>query len=228
MSDAGSNQPLQYLIVGTGRSGTGFMSRLFTSVGLLCGHESVFGADWWQSKRGGEFESRVNKQLKAESSWMAVPYMERIKEAFEPKAMIHVVRHPSPVIRSLTAINMFVDSNKQTEAWRDFIYHHMPQIQQYKTPLERAASFYISWNQLIETKYGTLDQDAFFRVEDDPHPLFESLGIAIEGKRLFKNKSFNHRNYPDEMENFDFRVHFKNHDLMPELEAIAQKYGYTD
>ena len=34
---------IEYLIIGTGRSGTGFMAHLLTNFGIRCGHESIFG-----------------------------------------------------------------------------------------------------------------------------------------------------------------------------------------
>ena len=34
---------MEFLVIGTGRSGTGYMSKLLTSNGKPCGHESIYG-----------------------------------------------------------------------------------------------------------------------------------------------------------------------------------------
>jgi LPS sulfotransferase NodH len=36
---------LKFLVTGSGRSGTNYMSRFLTSVGIMCGHESIFTHD---------------------------------------------------------------------------------------------------------------------------------------------------------------------------------------
>ena len=33
---------MKYIIAGTGRCGTGYMSKIFNEVGIKCGHENVF------------------------------------------------------------------------------------------------------------------------------------------------------------------------------------------
>src|SRR6516165_7960197 len=40
-----SSHKLQYLVVGTGRSGTVYLARLLTSIKIPCGHERVFNGE---------------------------------------------------------------------------------------------------------------------------------------------------------------------------------------
>tara|TARA_R110000751_G_scaffold71396_1_gene144477 strand:- start:617 stop:1147 length:531 start_codon:yes stop_codon:yes gene_type:complete len=70
---------MKFIITGTGRCGTGFMSKV-----VGCGHEEVFGVDGPGAFKEGD------------SSWMAAPYLQ---DYSCPK--IHVVRDPADVLPSL-------------------------------------------------------------------------------------------------------------------------------
>lgn len=83
----------KYYILGTGRSGTGFMSRVLGESGMRCGHESVVGI------RG--IEPRFD--LWGDASWMAVPYVREL-EHWEG-VMVHVIRNPLDCIASLAFAN---------------------------------------------------------------------------------------------------------------------------
>ncbi len=74
------------VIVGTGRSGTGFIAAMLNDLGVRCGHEG-----WWNPL--GQRESG----LLVDSSWCAVPHL-----ASFDGPVFHVVRHPLDVVSSLT------------------------------------------------------------------------------------------------------------------------------
>ncbi|RTK93330.1 MAG: hypothetical protein EKK64_10500, partial [Neisseriaceae bacterium] len=116
---------IKYLVTGIGRSGTVYMARLLSSLGIMCGHESIFqkdGLDFSLIRLKNKKErllsdtSRVairdinnkiiyekeiwfNPQEQiAESSYMSAPFLDN-KELKDCK-IIHVVRNPLKVISS--------------------------------------------------------------------------------------------------------------------------------
>jgi hypothetical protein len=84
--------PPRFLIVGTGRSGTGYTSKLLTASGISCSHELVYSP--WGIKHTFRF--------KGDASWIAVPFLSDFKGV-----VLHQVRHPISVIRSLVGIKFF-------------------------------------------------------------------------------------------------------------------------
>jgi hypothetical protein len=86
----------RYIITGTGRSGTGYMSRLLSYMHMPCGHEETFnpmaiakanGAPPWSPFRG-------------DASWLAGPFLADLQGV----PVAHVVRNPLNVIRSMVGI----------------------------------------------------------------------------------------------------------------------------
>lgn len=73
------------VVVGVGRSGTGYSAALLNHIGLRCGHES-----WWNPL--GEREAGLD----ADSSWCAVGHLDEFEGA-----IFHVVRHPLAIVTSL-------------------------------------------------------------------------------------------------------------------------------
>ena len=83
------------VIIGTGRSGTGYMSRVVTEATghATCGHEAWFRAI-------GDPEPGFD----IDSSWLALPAME-VGIWFGPA--VHVVRHPVATVASLLRTELF-------------------------------------------------------------------------------------------------------------------------
>ena len=62
---------LKYLIVGTGRSGTGYVSQLLTLNGVPCGHEDIFNP--WSNTVPS------NNEFLADASWLGAPHIKDYK-----------------------------------------------------------------------------------------------------------------------------------------------------
>jgi len=75
-----------FVVVGSGRSGTTYISTLLRKVGINCGHEEWFTPFVHQRKSG----------LDGDSSWMAIPVLQH----YEGKVLVQG-RHPLSVVRSL-------------------------------------------------------------------------------------------------------------------------------
>lgn len=185
---------LSYLVTGTGRSGTVYMARLLTSVGIQCGHEAIFD---WQGIRGAErrlsgeqqieasYASRTRwdngkwvplekwldtEEIQAESSYLAAPFLK--EKLLEGVPVIHVVRDPIKVINSFCNYIGYFSSHVGTNSYEQFVYRTIPELQNPMPAYDRACMFWVKWNRMVEDS----SPDLFYRVEDDPSAVLEFLG----------------------------------------------------
>jgi hypothetical protein len=94
---------MRLIIAGTGRSGSGYMFKLFNSLGVPCGHEEVYnvlGYRGWESNWDGakwrkfeNFSYPLEDEFQADSTWCVVPYLEEMDK--EDTILYHVVRETS-------------------------------------------------------------------------------------------------------------------------------------
>ena len=91
---------MDIIVSGTGRCGTGFMSRWLTSAGIKCTHEGVFNLGGWDSALEKIQHRLANTQWgwRADSSWLAAPFLHYPE--LDDMTVIHVVRHPKPTLDS--------------------------------------------------------------------------------------------------------------------------------
>jgi hypothetical protein len=76
----------RFVVLGTGRSGSGYISQVLTASGIKCGHES-----WWNP------HGRRQRGLVGDSSWCALALIDWKKYTGQ---VFHQVRHPLDVISS--------------------------------------------------------------------------------------------------------------------------------
>lgn len=137
---------LKFIVVGTGRCGTGTIARTLNHSGINCGHENIF-------KHVLESDNKIAYELSmltAECAWTAVPWIEK---DWIPKdtAICHLVRNPCRVIKSFVDINFFSDS-RHHKTTNTILRNYVPEVfQEIATPLERAIKHYFLWNAKIET-----------------------------------------------------------------------------
>jgi len=206
---------IKYLITGTGRSGTVYMARLLSSLGIMCGHESIFQKDALdfslirlknKKERILSDTSRVairdidnniiyekeiwfkpDEQI-AESSYMAAPFLDH--KSLADCKIIHVVRNPIKVISSTYFdVNFFEDPLQK--GYVKFVLEHVPEISKIKNNLEKTVAYYVAWNRLIEEKLKNKEH-LFINVEKAPsQKLFDYLEIPKTNK-YFKDRTINH------------------------------------
>ena len=167
---------LKFIVTGTGRCGTVFFAKMLTSLGLPCGHESVFDysddntiinrlknnertlslcsqIDDFINKKP---ESWVNSsQIIGDSSYLAAPYLNCKLICQTP--VIHLFRNPFKVISSyILDFNYFKNKTPDNDniynekGWENKIYRFLPELSIIDTQIERACWFYIRWNQIIK------------------------------------------------------------------------------
>lgn len=163
---------IKIIITGTGRCGTLYLSKLLSFCNIFCGHETIFDHSSWNQilqRIYGNEELSLSKIAKknygdylkdniivGDSSYMAMPYLDM--NIFNDCFFIHVIRNPIDVINSFCHnMNYFYDEpysniDEFNRKYINFIYKHVPDIKKYKNPYERAACFYLYWNDKIEKK----------------------------------------------------------------------------
>jgi len=129
--------------------------------------------------------------------------------------VVHLVRHPRNVIRSLGRIENW--TKLRYERGQRFLYEHMPELPEWPVGNERSAAFWCGWNERIEPH-----ADFTHRVEDDVRPLLDKLGIEYN-EDLYDNDHYNTRAFVREDD-------FELDDLPEELKAwvgmTMERYGY--
>lgn len=235
---------LKYIVTGTGRSGTVYMARLLTSVGVLCGHETIFdyaGIDAARRRLTGELSLNLSvcstvkfdpltktheniswhpdvNNIVADSSYMAAPFLE--DDIVSDAEIIHVVRDPIKVINSFcNSLNYFSDVNS-SDSYERFIYGVFPELKSHMPQYDRAALYYLLWNKMIEQSAVKF----FFRVEDDSVDVLKFL-------KLDKNM----QHYNDTQTNVFEKIkedtlcsykQIKSMEIRTELIKMSYKYGY--
>lgn len=234
---------LKYVVTGTGRSGTVYMARLLTSVGILCGHETVFdycgivgakkrldeqeklrlsiASSISYDKSTGEF-NHIDwhpdiQSIVAESSYMAAPFIS--DELVNGAKIIHAVRHPVHVVNSFCN-HIFYFNDGADSVYERFIYGFLPELRQQMPQYDRAALYYVRWNQLIESQ----KSDFFFRVEDDVKDLMKFLNVP-ENTEHFDQTNINSFK-KSEVTRFHVSQ-IKSSQIKSEFLEIGKRYGYN-
>lgn len=236
---------LKCIVTGTGRSGSVFMARLLTSLGMPCGHESIF--DWQNEDSIRErlvdptkrilshcstFDLKNQSQIEdwldpatsvAESSYLAVPCLHWLKLSKIP--IVHIVRDPIKVVTSFVNDFKYFEFNHPNrnnfynkKGWEDKIYEFLPLLHKIPTPLERACYFYVEWNKAIE-KFNTrpyfFSQIETLSVQD----LCDFLNLSYSPFH-FQNTTINSKRYSNHI--FDV----KPSEIIDEFYEIKKRYGY--
>lgn len=215
------------------------MARFLTSVGIPCGHESIF--DWrgykWAEKRLAEEEpldiSFVSKakydgkewrdidqwinldNIQAESSYMSAPFLG--EEILEGVPVIHVVRNPIKVVNSFCNYIDYFKKGEGTNSYEQLIYRHIPELKEEMPQYDRACLYYVRWNQMIER------HDAFFyKIEDGPQLLLDFLGTSGDH---FDDRNVNTLRKPC---NKRFAANqIENKEIQDEFMEMGTRYGYN-
>lgn len=223
---------LKYIVTGTGRSGTVYMARLLSSLGLPCGHEAVF--DWhglekanrrisgiekpvlshtstfrWDGSKNVPLEEWCSGEMVADSSYLAAPFLKEFS-----CSVIHVVRDPVKVIQSFCNYIGYFKSETPSNQFESFIYDHVPELKGKMPVYDRACLHWIRWNQMIESNF-------LHRVEDGPDSIMKFLGAI--GEPFMDNTVNSYRRHTKERFSID---KISSKEIRDEFIALGRKYGY--
>lgn len=224
---------LRCLIVGCGRSGTGFLSHAVSLSGTPCGHEDVFQV------------SGINdaSPLEIECSWYAVPHLSKLSRATK---ILHLVRNPESVIKSFYRIGLFaptiaqhascgqpkrfaktlitdpsafIDRIRHVRAHRNFFREHTD-LMDIPDEIARANRYWSLWNTTIEN-YASRSGADYLRVRlEDINARYSEMSAFLELPSL----SLQHQEKNAKL--FYARAEPEQLWLSPEVKLLARQYGY--
>lgn len=134
-------------VIGTGRSGTGYMAAVLKGAGLDAGHEA-----YWHA-HGGPRAS----QLDVDCSWLALP---DIESGAWTGRVLHVVRHPVDTVRSLLGTRLFARESLGNP-YALMARMNTRSVDTHLFDLDAAVAFWCEWNARC---YAVAD--ATLRLED--------------------------------------------------------------
>lgn len=226
---------IDIVITGTGRCGTLYVARLLNSIGILCGHESIYtpkGLDHVNYLLSHREQIRISnisttdgenwipsdqiKNICADSSYLSAPFLSLppIKKA----KIVHLVRNPIYVISSYAKDFNYFGSHKPRDQYEKFVYKHLPILTDKMSRLKRAMTYYIKWNELIEKSRNDL---IFHRIEDGGETLLEKLSLG-KHNTIYSNKKANTRYRYERFTLNDF----DKENIGKEIRNVMEKYGY--
>jgi len=225
---------LRFLVTGCSRSGTGYAARLFSEMGIPCGHEAIFNIHHLRPRHS--VPPFGQSRWTGDASFLAAPFLETLPR---PTLVLHQLRHPLAVIRSHVGIRFFseerepsVDLAENHGEFLDVIRAWAPEVFLEPDEARRCAAYWVRWNQIVErgARRARLDY-VRYRLEDLDLPLVERLlvriGTAVPRQRIEKAladvaRDVNHRRR-DESVGLE-RV--RGRGSRGALGAMARRYGY--
>lgn len=200
------------------------MANLMTSLGFPCGHEAIFTPEGLDKAKkillGKErpVSSQISKgrnladyeaRIEADSSYMSAPLLSNFDAP-----VIHVVRNPIKVIGSYIKFGYFTKP-KPTNSYENFIYKHVPELQEEMSQIDRVALFYTRWNSMIERHQNVKCRH---KVEKGPEEIKKILGAS--NPNCYNNTKCNSGGGKQ----IDLgRI---SPQILDELMEIANRYGY--
>lgn len=237
---------LKCIVTGTGRSGSVYAARLLTSLGMPCGHESIFD---WQNENSirerlenphkrilshcSTFDLQNQTQIDqwvnptktvAESSYLAVPCLHWLKLAEIP--IVHIVRDPIKVVTSFVNEFKYFEFNHPNQenpynknGWENKIYEFLPSLNKISTPMERACYFYTKWNETIEQTQN-----------NRPYFFSQLESLSIKNLCNFLNLTFHEQYFKNTKINSkrstDINFQIRPGEVADIFFEICKKYGY--
>lgn len=150
MSAAGGG--LRFIVTGCSRSGTGYAARLFSELGIPCGHEAIFNIHRLRPREPAPLPDY--SRWTGEASFLAAPFLEALPRH---TLVLHQLRNPLAVIRSHMGIRFFSDRREPSvylaENHDDFlrvIERSAPDVFLERDECMRCARYWMRWNRIAE------------------------------------------------------------------------------
>lgn len=137
---------IDFVITGTGRSGTKWVAEALTAGGVPCAHEHACSS--WTDDYSDDQVWRDAPSGVGESSWQAAPFVGEMRAS--GVLAVHLVRHPVEVASSMIANRMLVPGEDGILPWHRFITEHIGDWIWRLHPHDRALQFWIDWNLLVK------------------------------------------------------------------------------
>jgi len=216
------DQKQNFVVTGTGHSGTGYISKLLCELGINCGHQSVF-----QPKtEGAKFTD-----YQGDASWLAAPFITELPN----KIMVfHQVRDPIAVARSIIGIGFFDQIPTRDHAPYLKFIQNIKNFEHLESREERFMFHWVHWNLYVEQQASDSGCEYFrYKLEDlTPQFLRDSflkpLGIdrSIEEIKTAQTAigTTTNRRKRNLLINKNTLTQYP---IFSQFEALAERYGYN-
>ena len=202
------------MIIGTGRCGTGYVAAYLTGLGIPCSHEGYFTPEG-PTLRNPERPAGA----KGDASWLAAPFVRR-----GDLPIVHLVRRPRDVIRSLYNIGFF--DSRHRAVHRRFIAFAERHFEVGDDPFDACVRWYLAWNARCEAVAGLRIRVEDF--EDNLPDLASHIGFAPTRKASVPPATFNSwmplQSPPASSSQIARRL--LRHPHAAGLAEMAERYGY--
>lgn len=217
------------LIVGTGKCGTGYISKFLTEYGIPCGHESVFNPSMLDFRKW-------NPNKKVESAWPAVYYLKQVRDHYKGIRIINIARNPLDVIKSLHRVGHWTREEPYRK-WSEKQYlYNKAYMASLPNDIARAAAWYV-----LLTSTAFKYADATYKIElltetDRMVLLLEKMGVdEINRDRIESIVSKIPKTYNSKMNRnkdkplgWDRLSKLVPSELFYKVLGWADKYGYIE
>lgn len=200
---------LKVLVTGVGRCGTTYMAHLLTKMGIPCGHEAIFTVKGLEEAKNRLKNPELISfsqcsedlplwtdpwEIQADSSYLAAPFLNN--SILKNTKVIRILRNPLEVIASYVFDAKYFanDILPITKPFQDFIKFHLPIVYDNNlSPINRAALYYIEWNNLIQKN----NKNIFtYKIESNIKILTDHLNLPYANIENKKINSWNYQNRP--------------------------------
>ena len=182
---------MRFLVTGCSRSGTTYAARVFSALGIPCGHEAVFNI--FRVRAGDPAPELDHPKWEGDASFLAVPFLETLPAG---TVVLHQTRHPLEVIRSHMGIRFFADPVEPSPYLADnhvdflgVIEQCCPEIFRERDECARCVQYWVQWNRLVERAARISGLDYIrYRLEDLDSGLLRRLmariGMEVPNERV--------------------------------------------
>ena len=208
---------LDFVVTGTPRSGTQYLSAVLRKLGIDCWHERSFHPSCVMLEG-----YRLNDRLWGESSWLAAPFLHLLPARTK---VFHLVREPLDALNSIIGTRQ-LDKPKPSD-FRTFLGRYCFGNEQH-APVDVAAdaqTFWVRWHRLIEDSGRVTFR---FRLEDT-HSALLAIGTELGASQITEQAVAEAVNaVPKNVNTRPHRcpVRLLRSDLTPEFVDAARRYGY--
>lgn len=191
----------EFVVVGTGRCGTGYAARVLSEGGISCGHEEIYRLD-------GVHPSR---HLRGDASWLAAPLLAHFQGV-----VLHLVRNPISVVQSFLQLGFF--RAETHDIYKDYAARFFSFSED---EVDNAIRWYIEWNRRCETV-------ADFRCQlEDVEAGLRQLATRISSPRdAFPKLDRVNTKSDQKVTDADYEDRIRSSPRWNSLIEIGQEYGY--
>lgn len=227
----------RFVVTGCARSGTKYMSRLLSAADIRCSHERVFKVERLKQIDHPADYFVDRPEVAGDASWCAAPFLNHLPDG---TVVLHQVRNPIDVIRSLTGIRAYAEPFQPSPylaynhpEYLEFEKKHCPDIFAVQGEIEKCMRYWILWNRMVQSAERKDGLTYFrYRLEDVNvallNTIIDVLAFDVDIRRL--EHAFSVVSQSTNSRPRDASINWESLPPGEEKHAVAQlarQYGYS-